>query len=122
MNVRCLTSNEVSLLLNHLAGQPNGIEGELAKVVEGARSWELRVICQSLFLARHLGADGAGLVKIDRIYRMGCEMAMEVEEGSTTLVEYLLRHVRDASESLDDALITIAEGFWEHDYERALRY
>lgn len=121
MNVRCLSSNEVSLLVN-IGGQSSVLDGELDRVVEAARAWEVRLICQSLFLARHLSTGETGVINISRIYGLGSDMAMEIEEGGTTLVEYLLRHVRDASESLDDALIAITEGFWAHDYERALRY
>lgn len=122
MIVRCLTSNEISQLLAHLGDPSQELDVDLAKIVELARSWEFNMICQSLFVARHLCADITDPEKIDRMYNMEHEMAMQMEEGNSNIVDYLLRHARDASESLDDALIALTEGFWEHNYERALRY
>lgn len=122
MNVKCLTSNEVKLLLAYIVEQPGCNEKEFTKVFEASKAWESWIVCLSLFVARHIDADIGGLEKIARIYALQEEIAIELQEGGDAFIEYLLRHLRLPNETLDDALIVNQEGFSKHDYEQALRY
>lgn len=122
MNIRCLTSIEVKLLLAHLEDEEICLKGDLANQIDAAKEWEFQIVCHNLFVARHIDAEEGGLEKIARIYTVEEEMFLELQEGGDTFVEYLLRHTRLANETLDEALITIQEGLSKCDYEKALRY
>lgn len=122
MIYRCLTSSEVGLLLCHLVADGSNLEGDLAMTIEAARCWQVMVVCHNLFVARYVDADAQGSKKIKRIYSLEEEIAIEIQEGGDQFVEYLLRHVRLPSETLDEALMAIQEDLSEYNYAKALCY
>lgn len=122
MNVRCLESDEVGAVLLHLVDEQSELDESLGKTFEAARAWELQLVCHNIFVARHINAEDRGSEKIDRLYAIGEEIALEPQEGGVDLVEYLLRHERNPEETLDEALVLIQERLSAHNYERAIRY
>ena len=122
MNVRCLTPDEVGAVLLHLVDERAELDEKLSRVLEEARAWELRVVCHNLFVARHIKAEERGFEKIERLYAIGEEIELELQEGGADLVEYLLQHERNPEETLAEALVVIQEGLSAHDYKKALRY
>ena len=121
MNARCLSAVEVGLLLAHLS-ERGSVDEEFAEALEAAKDWELCLVCHNLFIARHVVNSTAGLDLIARVYAAEDEMALELQEGGDLFVEYLLRHQRVSSETLDDALVSIQDGLSNYSYEKALRY
>lgn len=120
--VHCLSSREVGLFLAHLVDARCSLEEYMARSLEAARCWELRIVCYSVFIARHLGTDAGDMEKIERVYAANGEMDIHLQEGGDDFVEYLLRNIRAPGETLDDALIAIQEGLSGFDYEKTLRY
>lgn len=122
MNARCLMPDEVGAVLLNWVGAQNELDEELSKVLEQAQAWELRIVCHTLFVARHIKVEELGLEKIERLYAVGEEIALELQEGGVELVEYLLQHERNPEETLAEALVIIQEGLSTHDYKKAIRY
>ena len=122
MIVKCLTSNEVRALLAHLVDRQHGIDKGLAESIDAAKSWCLSLICHNLFIARDVDVGQRGLTKIDYVYTARDEMALEIEEGGDLYVEFLLRNIREDGATLEDVLISVQEGFADHNYGKTLRY
>ena len=122
MTTQCLTSADVRLVLCRLVDDQVEFGTELTDLYAGAQVWSVRIVCHNLFVARHIAASDMGMAKVARLYAAGEEMAIEPEEGGASLVEYMLRHERNADETLDEALVAIEAGLKAHNYERAIRY
>lgn len=122
MNTRCLMPDEVGAVLLHLVDVQDKVDDALSKTLEQAQMWEQRIVCYTLFVARHIKTEERGFEKIERLYAVGEEIALELQEGGVDLVEYLLQHERNPEETLAEALVIIQEGLSGYDYKRAIRY
>jgi len=122
MDTQCLTSADVSVVLQHLIDDSVPLEESLHQALEDARCWDLQLVCHNLFVARHIHANERGFDKIDRLYAADEEMALQTQELGLDLIEYLLLHERNPEEDLDEAMIAIQENMSRHSYARALRY
>ena len=60
--------------------------------------------------------------KIDVLYSMSDEFWFEMQEGNEQFIEFLLNHLRNKDDSLEDSLIEIQNRLSEHNYEKTLRY
>lgn len=113
---------EVGLLLSYLVDDGGELQGNLAATFEEAINWEGWLVWLSLFIARHLDKDMQGKKMIELVYELEENMAVEIQEGGDSFVDYLLHHKRVSSQTLDEALVDIQKGLSERNYAEAIRY
>ena len=122
----CLSVDEIfNILKSRELGESNECR-ELALEIYEAKCWNTRIICIALFFARILERDKISVQalkrKIDVLYSMSDEFWFEMQEGNEQFVEFLLNHLRNKDDSLEDSLIEIQNRLSEHNYEKTLRY
>lgn len=122
MRYHCLTALDVSNLLFSLVDDGNNLDADLTTKIEAAISWEVTLVCHNLFVARYIDKEEQGEKKIEKVYGLENILAFEIQEGGDQFIDYLLRHQRLSTQTLDDALVEIQKGLSEHDYARAIRY
>lgn len=122
MRCHCLTASEVAGFLSSLVGEGNCLDADMTLMIEYAKSWDILLVCHNIFVARHINKDTHGGKKIEQVYALVDALAFEIQEGGDQFVNYLLRHKRSATQTLDDALVEIQKGLSEYDYAKAIRY
>lgn len=113
---------EVAKFLSSLVDEGDCLDNNLTLMIEMAKSWEILLVCHNIFVARHIDKNTNGEKKIEIIYGLNDVLAFEIQEGGDRFVNYLLRHQRSATQTLDEALVEIQEGLSEYDYAKAIRY
>jgi hypothetical protein len=119
LDCHCLCCSDVEELLRCLV-EGLKLGGSVGEVMDRAASWETKAVCLSFFIARYLASNGCE--KISLVYGLEESHNFEIEESDESFVDYMLRHQRDSSESLEDALIALQDGIGRKCYEKALRY
>ena len=122
MKYHCLTALEVARFLSSLVDEEDCLDANLTLMIGLAKSWDILLVCHNIFVARHINKGTHGEKKIEQVYALTDVLAFEIQEGGDQFVNYLLRHQRSATQTLDDALVEIQKGLSGHDYARALRY
>ncbi|MFZ2808687.1 MAG: hypothetical protein WAZ60_20060 [Desulfosalsimonadaceae bacterium] len=122
----CLNADEVFNILKwRELGVPIECE-EMALKIDGAKCWTTRIVCISLFFARILEKDKISAQALKKriavFYSMGDELWVEMQEGNFHFIEYLLKHLRNKDDSLEESLIEIQNRLSEYNYEKTVRY
>jgi hypothetical protein len=122
----CLSVDEIGQILKWHDCKETGICNELACELDEALCWNSKIICLALFVARLMLRGQISMDEqkniIDIIYTMGDQLYFEIQEVDHNFVDYLLRHIRDSNDSLEDTLIEIQNRLSGYDYEKAIRY
>jgi hypothetical protein len=122
----CLSVDETDQILKWRDGNEITICKQLAFEIDEAKCWSSRIICLALFVARLIQRGQTSIEEqkniIEKIYSMSDLLYFEIQEGDCHFVNYLLRHIRNSSDSLEDTLIEIQNGLSRYYYEKAIRY
>lgn len=122
MNILCLTSTDVGNLLRHILDNKFELHEVLVNDLEAARSWDLCIVLHNLFVARHLISSNDGLKKLEILYTLKDEMALEPQEANLEFIDYMLHHIRKFDESMDEMLVRLQEELSDYNYDRSIRY
>ncbi len=122
----CLKVNELFDVLNWREHEvPIGCN-KLALELEEARCWVTKLTCLALLFARIMERDKlspeALKKKIAVLYSMSDEFWFEIQEGNDVFVEYLLNHLRENEDTLEDTLVEIQNRLSEYNYEKTICY
>lgn len=122
----CLSVEETDQILKWWDCKETAICKELAFEIDEAQCWNSRIICLALFVARLMQRAQTSIGEkkniLEKIYTMGDQLYLEIQEGDHHFIDYLLRHIRNPKDSLEDTLIEIQNGLSKYYYEKAIRY
>jgi hypothetical protein len=122
----CLNVDEIDQILQWYDDRETGICKKLAGELDEALCWNSKIICLALFVARLLNRGQMSInehkIIIDKIHKIGEQLYFEIQEVDYNYVDYLLRHIRDSNDSLEETLIKIQDRLSSYHYEKDLRY
>ena len=119
----CLAVSEIAQLVDALC---NGTDVDQSNILFGAaRNWEVKLVCMSVLFARVLEKGDLAredrMRMIDRVFTIDREMHFEIQHSDERFVAFMLSHVRDESETLEEALICLQHRLDSYDYASAIR-
>lgn len=101
-------------------------DSSFAAEIQESSCWDSKITCITLLLSRILEqGEKTSVVKkdiIEKIYTMDQILYFEIQEGDYRFIEFLLSHLRNPEQSLENDLITLQNNLSEYNYANSLRY
>ena len=120
-----LNTDEIDQLIQWKKNSEAITSKELKLALDEAQGWETQVACLALLFARVLERNPKGSFaekqqQIEMLYSLQDEICFDIEEGDECFTGYLLGHLRNPDDSLEEALVDLLNRYRGKDYEHAL--
>ena len=122
----CLTKSELAEILARATASEGRIYEQISAWYDMADAWEEEIVGLNYFVAqiamstKNHGGDHDGIIA--KHFHLDEEMWFTQEDFGFEYVDYLMRHTRDTSLSLEDELVQLRDRLGEYGYEHTLRF
>ncbi len=121
----CLNTDEIEQLVQWGKNREAITSKRLQPALDEAQGWETQVVCLALLFARVLernkkASPAEKQEQIKVLYALQNKIWLDIQEEDECFTGYLLGHLRDRNDSLEDALVDLLNRYRDKDYEQTL--